>query len=74
MPEFGELSRLISAAVVNQEFRSLLLSNPARALAAGYYGERFKLASHEEQLVLSIQAATLAEFAKQLAISRRRGI
>lgn len=74
MPEHGELSRLISAAVVNQEFCSLLLSNPARALAAGYYGERFHLASQEEQLVLSIQAATLAEFAKQLAITGKRGI
>jgi hypothetical protein len=74
MPEVGELSRLISAAVVNQEFRSLLLSNPARALSTGYNGERFQLASQEEQLILSIQASTLVEFAKQITTTGKRGI
>jgi hypothetical protein len=72
MREFGGLSRLVSAAVVNQEFCSLLLSNPAVALASGFNGERFQLASHEEQLVLSIQATTLVDFARQIATGQSR--
>jgi uncharacterized protein (DUF169 family) len=71
MPEFGELSRLVSAAVVNQDFCKLLLSNPAMALTTGYYGERFHLALQEEQLILSIQATTLVEFARQIAITEK---
>jgi uncharacterized protein (DUF169 family) len=72
MPEFGESSRLVSAAVVNQDFCRLLLSNPTMALATGYYGERFHLALQEEQLVLSIQATTLEEFARQIATTENR--
>jgi uncharacterized protein (DUF169 family) len=71
MPEFGELSRLVSAAVVNQDFCKLLLSNPAMALTTGYYGERFHLALQEEQLILSIQATTLVEFARQIATTEK---
>jgi hypothetical protein len=62
----GELSRLLAAAVVNAKFRNLLLTNPAQALASGYLGESFYLAPEEEDLILSIQATSLAEFALQL--------
>jgi hypothetical protein len=58
------------AAVVDQEFRDLLLTDPARALAAGYKDEVFNLSPEEEALVLSIQATSLADFAMQLAQSR----
>jgi hypothetical protein len=61
-----ELSRLLSAAVVNQRFCRLLLSNPATALATGYNGESFRLAKEEKDLVLSIQAKTLEDFARQI--------
>ena len=61
-----ELSRLITAAVVNQEFCSLLLANPAVAVATGYNGEPFDLAMEEQELILSIRATSLADFAKQL--------
>jgi len=61
-----ELSRLISAAVVNQRFCRLLLSDPAKALTNGYNGEEFYLASNEQDLILSIRAASLADFAMQL--------
>jgi hypothetical protein len=66
----GELSRLLTAAVVNRGFCNLLLTNPATALARGYNGESFRLASEEQDLVLSIQAQSLAEFARQLTGSR----
>jgi hypothetical protein len=62
-----ELSRLITAAVVNQRFRELLLTNPAKAIAKGFNGEVFYLASEEQDLVLSIRASSLADFAMQLA-------
>ncbi len=62
----NELSRLISAAVVNERFCELLLSDPAEALASGYNGENFCLASEEQDFILSIHAASLAEFAMKL--------
>ncbi len=67
----SELSRLLTAAVVNQNFRKLLLTDPAIALAAGYNGEPFRLASEEKVRVLSINAKSLADFAMQL--TDRRG-
>ena len=61
-----EISRLLTAAVVNQTFCHLLLTNPASALAKGYNGEGFKLGREERDRVLSIQARSLADFALQL--------
>lgn len=62
----GELSRLITAAVVNQQFCDLLLADPRLALAGGYKGEVFHLTAEEYRMVLSIRATSLAEFARQL--------
>ncbi len=61
-----ELSRLMNAAIVNKEFCSMLLTNPAGALASGCNGESFCLSPDEEQLVLSIRASSLVDFARQL--------
>jgi hypothetical protein len=61
-----DLYRLISAAVVNQGFCNMLLANPERALSSGFNGEAFCLETEEQDLVMSIQAATLPEFAMQL--------
>lgn len=61
-----ELSRLLTAAVVNRDFCNLLLANPAMALATGYNGEPFDLAADEQELIFSIRATTLADFATQL--------
>lgn len=63
----GEISRLLTAAVVNRGFRDLLLSSPARALEKGFNGEKFSLAQREKELILSIQAGSLSEFAQQLS-------
>lgn len=60
------LSRLLTAAVVSREFCSLLLANPAMAVATGYNGEPFDLAAEEQELIVSINATSLADFAKQL--------
>jgi hypothetical protein len=66
LPNGKELSRLITAAVVSQEFCHLLLTDPAVAMSTGYNGQSFQLAIEEEELVLSIRATSLADFAKQL--------
>ena len=62
----GELSRLVTAAVVNQEFCNLLLTSPTVALSAGYHGESFHLTLEERELVISIRASSLTDFATQL--------
>jgi hypothetical protein len=69
-----ELSRLLTAAVVNQKFCKLLLTNPAIAMATGYNGEPFTLASEERDLILSIHAKSLADFAMQLALNQNSSI
>jgi hypothetical protein len=61
-----EISRLITAAVINRGFCQMLLDNPKSALASGYKGETFALETEEQDFIFSIQAASLAEFATQL--------
>lgn len=61
-----ELSKLLTAAVVNANFRKLLLTNPAQALSGGYNGEVFHLTKEEHEHIVSIKAKTLAEFANSL--------
>lgn len=62
----GELSRLLSAAVVSSKFAQMLLTDRERTLDAGYLGELFELSPTERELVLSIRARTLSEFAAGL--------
>jgi hypothetical protein len=61
-----EYSRLLTAAVINIQFRQLLLSNPGKAIDNGYGGEMFNLAREEKKRVAAIQATSLADFASQL--------
>jgi hypothetical protein len=63
----GNISRLITAAVINQNFRQLLLSNPEIAINTGFNGESFRLNRAEKEFILSIQASSLADFAKKVA-------
>lgn len=67
LPDGRGLSRLVNAAVVSQNFRNLLLNDPMKALKVGYDGASFRLAPEEQELVLSIRASSLADFAAQLA-------
>jgi hypothetical protein len=62
-----EVSRLLTAAVISQSFRNMLLRDPAKAIARGYSGERFQMDGVEKRQVASIHASTLADFATQLA-------
>ncbi len=63
----ANISRLITAAVVNQGFCRLLLTNPEKAISSGYNGESFRLDGREKELILSIQASSLADFAVKVS-------
>ena len=67
-----EYSKLITAAVVNERFRKLLLTNPELALSMGYSGESFDLSKEEKKQLTSIKADSLEDFASQLAGNNRR--
>lgn len=60
------LSKLFEAAVINRQFCQLLLSQPETALRQGYLGNSFDLSSEEQALIISIQANSLPDLAKQV--------
>ncbi len=61
-----EYSRIMTAAVISERFRKLLLTNPGLAIKNGFNGEAFHLAADESQRIAAIRATTLAEFAHQM--------
>jgi len=61
-----EISRLLTAAVINEGFRKMLLSNPELALAKGYKGETFHLSMEERKRLASIHATSLTDFAAKI--------
>lgn len=61
-----EINRLLSAAVINQRFCSLLLSDPLRAIEIGFNGESFSFLPEEKVLLANIKATTLQSFAEQM--------
>ena len=62
-PRNNELSRLLSAALVSQQFKQMVLQQPERALAEGYMGQHFDLDAVDRAIVCSRQANTLQELA-----------
>lgn len=63
---FQQLSKLFEAAVLNSQFRQLLLKDPEVALQQGYLGNSFDLTPEERSLIISIQATSLPELAQQV--------
>jgi hypothetical protein len=61
-----EYSKILTAAVVNEKFRKLLLTNPGLAIRNGFGGEAFHLGSEDTRRISSIRVSTLAEFARQM--------
>ena len=62
------LNRLVTAALVSEAFRDLLLVNPRAALERGYNGEQFDIPPEIMEKIASIQAENLADFANKLVI------
>jgi uncharacterized membrane protein len=60
---WGEMSRLISAALIDPRFCNLLLAEPLVAIALGYNGETFNLTAREKRFVQTVQAQSLTDFA-----------
>jgi hypothetical protein len=60
------LNQLLCAATVNVRFREALLSDPAQAIATGYFDHSFCLTPEEQELVVGIQAQRLEDFAAQI--------
>ena len=60
------ISRLLVAAAVNPKFCARLLTDPQRALKAGFGGEGFPLSQPTLEVLASIRASTLPEFALKL--------
>ena len=62
-----EISRILSAAVINKRFRSALLNSPESAISQGYCGEPFRLSSEQKKRIAGIRKSSLEAFAAQLA-------
>lgn len=60
------VSAVFAAAVVSQSFRSLLLKDPEQALRQGYMGKRFALNPEDASLIISLNAGSLGDLAKQV--------
>jgi hypothetical protein len=65
------LSRVFAAAVVNRQFCDLLLRDPHEALQNGYLGQTFPLSKEERDLIVSINAHSLSDLARQVNRSLR---
>ena len=62
----GGLHRLFAAAIVNDQFRTTLLHEPERALANGYLGQPFMLSDQEKDIIKTIRAENLTDFAQKV--------
>jgi hypothetical protein len=60
------LSQVFAAAVVNQGFRNTLLNDPETALKQGYLGRSFAVSREETALLVSINAKSLTDLARQV--------
>jgi len=60
------LHRLFAAAIVSDQFRAKLLSEPEAALTGGYLGQTFALTDHEKKILKTVRADNLTDFAQQV--------
>lgn len=60
------IHRLFAAAVVNSQFRESLLCEPDTALANGYLGQSFSLTDQEMNIVRTVRAKDLTDFAQKV--------
>ena len=60
------LYQVLSAAIVDSEFRESLLVDPARAIESGYLGQTFALTEEERLMIHGIEASGLAAMAVQI--------
>ena len=64
--ERSGLHRLFAAAIVSDQFRTKLLSEPEAAMTGGYLGQPFALTDHEKKIIKTVQAKNLTDFAQKV--------
>jgi hypothetical protein len=64
--ERSGLHRLLAAAIVNSQFREVLLSEPEMALEGGYLGQAFSLTDQEKAVISTVRAKDLTDFAQKV--------
>ena len=62
----SDLHRLFAAAIVSDQFREALLTEPEMALAGGYLGQTFALTDEERTIIKSVRAKNLTDFAQKV--------
>ena len=60
------ISSLFTAAVVSKGFCEMLLNDPEEALKQGYLGKGFDLSQADASLIVSLNAKSLSDLAKQV--------
>ena len=60
------LHRLFAAAIVSDQFRAKLLSEPEAAMTGGYLGQAFVLTDQEKRIIKTVQANDLKDFAQKV--------
>lgn len=64
--ERSGLHRLFAAAIVSDQFRTMLLNEPEAALAGGYLGQTFALTDQEKEIIQTVRANNLTDFAQKV--------
>jgi hypothetical protein len=64
-----ELIRLVGAAAISPDFCHLLLDDPELAMEGRSHGAPFLITRSEREIICSISATSLADFAAQLVAS-----
>jgi hypothetical protein len=62
-----EMSRILSAAVINEPFCQLLLDCPQRAIETGFHDEYFQVNAQELAKIEAIHASNLVDFATKIS-------
>ncbi|PKO17269.1 MAG: hypothetical protein CVU39_05810 [Chloroflexi bacterium HGW-Chloroflexi-10] len=65
--EYHDSCKLLAAAVISQQFREQLLSNPQKAVETGYGGQSFEIGQEYKNKIVAIKATNLTEFACQFS-------
>jgi hypothetical protein len=68
-PDRVGLGHLFAAAVVNRQFREMLLEDPEAALQRGYQGQNFELSQEDHERLISVRAESLADLARTITTS-----
>jgi len=62
-----EMSRILSAAVINESFCQLLLDSPIHAIESGFHDEYFNVNAQELAKIEAIHASNLVDFATKVS-------